>query len=74
MPITPFLSGRVFDPETTKTLSDVFRQALERLRLTDHHDAATAAVAEKIIELAQSGVRDPEVLFERTLRAFDIPE
>ena len=48
MLITPYLSGRVFEPETMKALSDVFTRTLERLRLAKREDPATHIVAEKM--------------------------
>jgi hypothetical protein len=51
MPITPFLAGQAFDPETI--------EACDALHLRVVDDPATRFVAEKIIEWAQRGSAIP---------------
>lgn len=69
MPITPFLRGQAFDPETVEAMGKAFVTTCEALGLSSNRaDAATKPVAEKIIELAQRGIKDPTAMY---LAAFD---
>jgi len=58
MPITPFLR----DPETVEVMGRPFNTTCEALGLTEREDAMTKLVAEKIIELAQRGFKNPLAL------------
>jgi hypothetical protein len=64
MPITPFLAHQAFESETIKIMSAAFVAACDALH---GDDPATRLVAEKVIELAQRGVRNPDVLRTMTL-------
>jgi hypothetical protein len=55
MPITPFLGGHKFDPETKRVMGVAFEMTRAALRLADRDDPATEMVARKIIELANAG-------------------
>ena len=68
MPIRPFLAGQAFDPETIAIMSAALESACKALGLKLGDDPATRLVAEKIIELAQRGVRDAERLSALTLK------
>jgi hypothetical protein len=70
MPIRSFLSGQPFDPETIASMSLALERVCKGLGLKNIDDAATRLVAEKIIELAQRGVRDPNALASMTLKEF----
>jgi hypothetical protein len=72
VPITPFLKGKVFDPEALAALNSVFVDVCERLGLTDKADPATRLVAQKIIELASSGEYDREGLRRAAYHVFEI--
>ena len=65
MPITPFLGGHKFDPETKRVMGVAFEMTRAALRLADRDDPATEMVAKKIIELA--GERDADRLWELAL-------
>ena len=61
MPIRHYLQGHRFDPETARLLGVAFEMALVTLQHADGPVAPTRdAVAQKIIELAKAGERDPE--------------
>jgi hypothetical protein len=62
MPITPFLRNQAFDPETVEVMGKVFVLTCEALGLSDRSDAMTKLVAEKIIELAPRGFKNPLAL------------
>jgi hypothetical protein len=70
MPIRPFLSGQPFDPEAIERMSQALQSVCETLSLKMVDDAATRLVAQKIIELAQRGVRDVATLRTMTLSEF----
>jgi len=69
MPITPFLNGRHFDGETKRLMGLAFVMACSALGLEDRNDDMNKVVAEKIIEIAQSGECDPNALCDRALSA-----
>jgi hypothetical protein len=71
MPITPYLAHQAFDPEAIETMSAAFVAACEALHLKIS-DPAARFVAEKVIELAQRGIRDPDMLRKMTLKEFDL--
>jgi hypothetical protein len=67
------LQGRPFQPEEVAVMGSVFEEILETLGLINREDPAAILVAEKIIELAQTGVHDPIRLKQLTLDAFRLP-
>jgi hypothetical protein len=69
MPIRQFLNGERFDPETTRIMGVAFEAARIALRLADRGDAFAPIVAKRIIELAKTGERNPNVLCEAALEA-----
>jgi hypothetical protein len=73
MPITPFLNGFKFDPEATRVMGVAFEMARAALRLADRDDPAVAIIANRIIELAKAGERNPDLLCERVLNDLRAP-
>jgi hypothetical protein len=70
MPIRHYLQGHRFDPETARLLGVAFEMALVTLQHAEGPVAPTRdAVAQKIIELAKAGERDPERLCDGALKA-----
>ena len=74
MPITPYLAHQAFDPEIIKTMSAAYVAACDALHLKVGDDPATRAVAEKVINLTQRGIRDPDVLRTMTLEEFGLSD
>ena len=70
MPIRPYLAHQAFDPETIRGMSVALETVCNALSLKMIDDAATRIIAEKIIELAQRGVRDVSSLTAMTLKEF----
>jgi hypothetical protein len=68
MPISRLLKGSAFGPDEIKLLSSAFEDALRELNLVDRSDPATELVAKRVIELAQSGERDPIRLREGAVK------
>jgi hypothetical protein len=74
MPITPFLGNEPFDQDTITKLSTVFVAVCNKLGLADRSDKLTESVARHIIELAQRGVQDADMLRKMTLLEFGVVE
>ena len=73
MPITLFLAGQAFELEVIEIMSAAFVAACDALHLKIG-DPAARFVAEKVIELAKRGVRDPNVLRRMTLKEFGLSD
>jgi hypothetical protein len=69
-PITPFLSGQAFDPETVEAMANALVMTCEALGLSNRDDAMTQLVAEKIIELAKRGLKNPTALHLAAIKEF----
>ena len=70
MPIRPYLAGQAFEPDVIRSMSRALESVCDTLRLKMVDDAATRLVAQKIIELAQRGIRDSATLTKLTLQEF----
>jgi hypothetical protein len=68
MPIRPFLADRPFDPEMIREMSRALEAVCEALNRRMADDAATRSIAEKIIELAQRGVKSADAFTALTLK------
>jgi len=55
-------------------MSAAYVAACDALRLKVGDDPATRLVAEKVINLAQRGIRDPIMLRTMTLKEFDLSD
>jgi hypothetical protein len=60
-----------FAPEEIAVLGKIFEEILAAMGLADRKDLVTTIVAEKMIELANAGVRDPQRLKQLTVQAFE---
>jgi len=74
MPIRSFLIGQQFDQETVRILGVAFEQVCIVLRIGDCGDDVKNAIANKIIELAKDGERNPDLLCERALKDIRNPQ
>jgi hypothetical protein len=63
-----FLSGQAFEPEVVRQMSLALETICEKFGMELTDTPATRVVAQKIIELAQRGVRDAPSLSEMTLK------
>jgi hypothetical protein len=71
MPIYDLLRRQgVFAPDEVAMLGNVFERVLQSLSLVDRKDPITVMVAKKLVDLATSGIRDPDRLRALTLQAF----
>jgi hypothetical protein len=70
MPITPYLEGCQFDPETKRLMGVAFQMARAALGATEWGELSNEVIARRIIALAKTGERDPNVLCERVVAHF----
>lgn len=68
MPLTRLLEGGSFDPEHVALIASAYESCLRTIGLRDRRDPMTELVAKKIIEIAQSGERDPDCMCDRAQR------
>jgi hypothetical protein len=61
-----------FEPEAIVFMSAAYEDALRALKLTDRQDPITELVARKIIQVAQTGEKDPIRIRERALKSLGI--
>jgi hypothetical protein len=73
MPISPFLDGHRFDPETTRIMGVAFEMAYVVLEQQEGQRADTI-IAGTIIALAKARERDPNVLCEQALHGLFAPK
>jgi hypothetical protein len=59
VPIYRLLQNTPMGPEEIKRLATAYEKALQALGLVDRNDPIAELVAKKIIEIGQTGVRDP---------------
>jgi hypothetical protein len=59
----------VFEPDITQAMGVAFERGCRALNLTDEADPLSKSLADRIIELARHGERDPDQLCEQALRA-----
>jgi len=69
MAIYRILQNVPMAPEDISRLATAYEAALKALGLADRTDPLTEIVARKIIEIGQTGVRDPLQISELTLKA-----
>lgn len=73
MAIYRILQNTPFGPDEITRLVTAYEQTLKALGLTDRNDPITELVARKIIEISQTGVRDPQLLARRAIEDLGAP-
>jgi hypothetical protein len=68
MPICRLLRDRSFEPDEVSRLTAAYEQALRGIGLVDRDDPIADMVAKKVIDVAQSGVRDPKDIAALAIR------
>jgi hypothetical protein len=68
MPITPFLQDVECDAETKRIMGIAFEMARVSLGISGPSDRANENIARRIIELAKTGERNPDLLCEGVLK------
>ena len=69
MPLIRLLQNSAFEPEFIDVMSAAFQQACNELGLAETDDPLREIVARKIIECAQTGVRDQAQLCDSALKS-----
>lgn len=64
MAIYRLLQNSAFVPEDIGRLVAAYENCLRILNLSDRSDPITELIAKKVIEVAQTGMRDPELALE----------
>jgi len=75
VPITPYLAGQAFDPETIEVMSSALELVCDNLGIKiepRHKNPAADVIAEKIIQHAQRGVRTKKALYLATIAEFKL--
>jgi hypothetical protein len=72
MAIYRLLQNAAFAPEDITPLVAAYEDCLRALKLSDRSDLTTEILAKKIIEIAQTGVRDSAQLGRLALREIGI--
>jgi hypothetical protein len=67
------LQHSVFGPDDIQRLTTAYENALRALELNGRDDPITEILAKRIIEAAQTGVRDPEALSAIAITNLKIP-
>jgi hypothetical protein len=70
MPISSYLDGEQFDPETQRVMGLAFELTRAALRISNQDDIAPDIIAKKVIEFAKAGERDPERICDYALANF----
>ena len=73
MAIYRILQNAPFGPDEIARLASAYELTLKALGLTDRSDPITELVAQKIIELSQRGIRDPQLLARRAIEDLGTP-
>ena len=72
MPIHRLLQYSAFDPEDIASLTIAYESVLQSVRPVDRDNPVAEIVARKVIEVAQTGVRDPAKICATVIKKFGI--
>ena len=73
MPIYRLLQNMPMGPEDIRRLTTAFEQALRTLGIVDRGDPLAELLARKIIEVAQTGIREPADISAQAIKEIGIP-
>ncbi|MGB6543624.1 MAG: hypothetical protein WBF03_22460 [Xanthobacteraceae bacterium] len=73
MAIYQLLQTLSLGPEDIAKVTTAYEDALRALQLSNRTDPITTIVAERIIEAAKTGVRDPEQLCALAIKDLRVP-
>jgi len=73
MPIYRLLQNMPMGPEDIRRLTAAFEQALRTLGIVDRSDPLAELLARKIIEVAQTGIREPADISAQAIKEIGIP-
>jgi hypothetical protein len=61
------LEKSAFGPEDKKRMCEAYELALQHLELKDRDDPLTETIATHVVEAAQTGVKEPEIICHQAL-------
>jgi hypothetical protein len=67
MPITKYVAGATFGPETMEDMTIAFNKIRAILNLDNPDDPLVEVVAKKVISLASRGIFDPKEIVRRVI-------
>jgi hypothetical protein len=67
------LQNLAFNQDDIKRLAAAYEEALRALHISDRDDPINKVIAQRIIEGARAGVRDPIVLCEMAVKDLMVP-
>jgi hypothetical protein len=73
MAIYRLLQNLPMGPEEIDRLSTAYEQALKALSLKDRNDPLTEMIAKKIIEIGQTGVKEPARISALAIEGLGLP-
>jgi hypothetical protein len=73
MAIYRLLQNSPMGPEEIRRLEAAYEQTLRTIGLKDRNDPITEMIAKKVIEIAQTGVRDPAQISALAIKEIGIP-
>jgi hypothetical protein len=73
MAIYRLFQNSALGPEEISRLSTAYEQALRALSLKDRNDPLTEMIAKRILEIGQTGVKDPGQISKIAIRDLGIP-
>jgi pyrimidine operon attenuation protein/uracil phosphoribosyltransferase len=73
MPIYRLLQNMPMGPEEISRLTTAYEQALRTIGIVDRGDPLAELLAKKIIEIAQTGVREPSDISTLAIKGIGIP-
>jgi hypothetical protein len=72
MAIYRIFQNNRLEPEQIARLSEAYEQTLRTLSLVDRNDPLTEMIAKKIIEIGQTGVKEPVQISELAIKDLGI--
>lgn len=74
MTIYRILQNSPLGPDEIARLSAAYEEALRTFGVEDRNDPLTELIAKKIIEIGQTGLKDPAQICSRAIEALDLPK
>jgi pyrimidine operon attenuation protein/uracil phosphoribosyltransferase len=74
MPIYRLLQNMPLGPEEISRLTTAYEQALHAIGIVDRGDPLAELLAKKIIEVAQTGIREPADISAQAIKEIGIPK
>ncbi|MEH2503707.1 hypothetical protein V1290_002518 [Bradyrhizobium sp. AZCC 1578] len=73
MPIYRLLQNVPLGPDEVKRLADAYEHTLSVLSVKDRNDPLAEFIAKKIIEIGQTGLKDPAQISARAIEELGLP-